>query len=118
APIQNALPGRRHFQGPILKESFTISLLAGERRGIHERLARFLSARAYTLCNFLRGTENNQPPRAIPSGYYRRCASRGHQSQPRRTPYGATSRTAPPIPLAYLSAEKREALQQLEVEKS
>jgi hypothetical protein len=37
---------------------------------------------------------------------------------PRHTPYGATSRAGPPIPLAYLTTDQREELQRLEVEKS
>ncbi len=102
----------------ILKELFTISLVAGDRRGIHERLARILPAGAYTLCNLLRGTETEKPMRAGPAGYHRRAAPRGRPSQPRRTPYGATTRPAPLIPLAYLPPEEQDALQQLELKKA
>ena len=56
--------------------------------------------------------------RAGPAGYHRRAAPRGRPSQPRRTPYGATTRPAPLIPLAYLPPEEQDALQQLELEKS
>jgi len=102
----------------ILKELFSISLLAGDRRGIHERLARILPAGAYTLCNLSRGTEAAQPLRGHPSRHFRGGPPRGNRSHPRHTPYGATSRAVPPIPLAYLTTDQREELQRLEVEKS
>lgn len=101
----------------ILKEAFTRSLLAGDRRGIHERLARILPAGAYTLCNLLPGTEDNPTPKPGPSGRFRENAPRGYHRRQRRTPYGATSRPAPPIPLAYLTTQQREDLQRLEEEK-
>ncbi len=101
----------------ILKDCFTASLVAGDQRGIHERLARILPPGAYTLCNLLRGTETPPPRQAGPSGYHRRGLPRGQSTRGRPTPYGATRQATPPIPTAFLTTDQREELLQLAEEK-
>lgn len=96
----------------ILLDCFTASTLAGDQRGIHDRLARILPPGAYSLCNLIRGTGANTP------GQQGNFAPRGQHLRHRRSPYGAQRRANPPIPMAYLSAAERNEFQLLEEEKN
>lgn len=96
----------------ILLDCFTASTLAGDHRGIHERLARILPPGAYSLCNLIRSTGANTP------GQQKSFTPRGQHLRHRRSPYEAQRRSNPPIPMAYLSAAEREELQLLEEEKN
>lgn len=119
APIQNALPRGRHFQDRDNLKGILHYITSGRWPPGNPRA---LSAHSAG-----RGLQPFQPlawNRDRPTSEGRHIWILQERRitrttiKPRHTPYGATSRTAPPIPLAYLSAEEREALQQLEVEKS
>jgi len=107
----------------ILKDSFSRAILAGEKRKIHEQLARILPAGAYALCNLQReNTETRQttarrPDRPGPSRQQRDRAQYGQHPLRRQTPFGGGTRPEQPIPLAFLSAEQRADLRRLEEEK-
>ena len=65
----------------ILRSCFEFQLLAGDQRGIHERLERILPPGAYTLCSLTR----QQPQPSSNSGNYS-SRSRPHPSQRPRAP--------------------------------
>lgn len=112
----------------ILRSCFEHQLLAGDQRGIHERLERILPPGAYTLCGLTR--QQTQPSGS--SGYYS-SRHRPHQNQRprapnRQQPYnrrdsrGTSNREAfslldSPSTHKYLDPTQQAALKQLQLEK-
>jgi hypothetical protein len=112
----------------ILRSCFEHQLLAGDQRGIHERLERILPAGAYALCGLTR--QQLQPSGS--SGYYssrqrpyqnqRPRAPNRQQPYNRRDSRGASSRETfslldSPSTHKYLDPTQQAALKQLQLEK-
>ena len=112
----------------ILRSCFEAQLLAGDQRGIHERLERILPPGAYTLCNLIRqhqpgNNSGNYSSRNRPLPEQRPRAPNRHRPYNRRDTRGSTSRDSPitlldsPSTQKYLDPQQQAALKQLQLEK-